>query len=718
MKYSTEQIRQISALTKSYLSGQEPLVPEQCIAELIEILHFHEYRYYVLNDPLISDSEYDRLFQRLKKLESEFPAWIRPDSPTQRVGKDITEEFETVAHLSPMLSLENAYSEMDLIDFERQVRKLSALSSDEKIGYTVEPKFDGGTIVLLYEGDFLVRAATRGDGVHGEDITNNIRVLKSIPLKASFSELGIYKAELRGEAVIRKNIFEEINQKRMQNGLPVFANPRNAATGGLRVKEVKDIQNRGIEVFVYQLSAALDREGQDQTQVLPSQSLWLKKLDSLGFKVAIDSTLEAQDISEVYQYCQEWELKRESYPYEIDGMVIKVNDLRIQQLCGATGHHPRWAIAYKFKAKQATSKLRQVEFQIGKTGAITPVAKIDPVPLAGVTVSSISLHNEDFISSKDILLGDTILVERAGDVIPYIVKSFPELRDGTEKPIVFPKNCPSCGEQLVKPETEAVWRCISNLCPAQNLQKIIHHVSKDGMDIDGFGKAIVERFYQLGWLKDISDVYYLDFYAISNLEGFGEKSARKLQESIEKAKKSPLNKLLQSLSIRQLGKRAAQIIADQIQNIEDLYLWDAEKYMTIHEVGPILAKHMEEFFTNLQNQAMLTKMKQAGVAFQKSDTANTTKTPLATSYFYGKKILFTGTLQSMSRTEAQQRAEEAGAINASTVSSQLDILVCGEKAGSKLAKAQKLGTVEIMQEREFIDKLNEISSVPNHSENN
>jgi DNA ligase (NAD+) len=701
MKYDANAIKKLNNLTKQHLENGLGLFPEQNVEELVELLKFHEYRYYVLNQPLISDYEYDLLYKALQQLEVLYPHLVRNDSPTQRVASDVSDDFPSVPHITPMLSLENSYDEADLKDFEKQVRKFSGIGSEAELEFCTEPKFDGGTIVLVYENDLLVRGATRGNGIEGEDISNNVRAVKSIPVSASFSSFGIHRVELRGEALIRKDNFNKINTSRAASGLPLFANPRNAATGALRVKESREIQARAIEVFIYQISAAFDSNGANVLHTLKSHYATLTILQQLGFKVPVAESRKLKRMEEVEAYCREWESKRDAYEYEIDGMVIKADLFEIQDRCGSTSHHPRWAVAFKFKAKQASSKLLGVDFQVGKTGAITPVAKIAPVALAGVTISSISMHNEEFIMSRDLRIGDQVLVERAGDVIPYIVKSFPELRTGEEEPIAFPENCPSCSAVLVKPEGEAVWRCVNLQCPAQTLQRIIHHVSKDGMDIEGFGRANVERFYELGWLSDIADVYYLDFAKIEALDGFGVKSAIKLREAIEQAKKVPISKLLQSLSIRQLGKRAAQLIAANIDNIKDLYHWNLEQYVAIKEVGPILAENMMAFFQNKENQVLLSRLEDAGLNFESK------KEPvveiLGDTYFSGKKVLFTGSMTAMGRSDAQQLVEKSGGTLISAVSGNLNVLVCGENAGSKLKKAQAIGTIEIMDEARFLE---------------
>lgn len=681
--------------SKEFLSS--PATTEQ-IEELRNNLRFHEWKYYVENSPVLSDYEYDMLYKSLEKLEEENPLLITQDSPTQRVAKDLTSEFNKVKHLTPMLSLGNSYNKEDLIDFEKSIVKLTG---EEEITFAVEPKFDGGSIALVYENDHLVRGATRGDGTQGEEMTANAKSIHSIPLKAAFSKFGIYRAELRGEAVIRKDVFDRVNKERANNQQVLFANPRNAATGGLRMKDANETAKRGIDVFIFQISSAEDQNGNNLINNFERHSACISMLKEIGFKVPNAEFGVYNTINEVSEHCVKWENQRESYPYEIDGMVVKVDTFKLQDLAGYTQHHPRWAIAYKFKAKQATSILENVEYQVGKTGSITPVAKIEPVALAGVTVSSISLHNEEFIQSKDIRLGDTVLVERAGDVIPYIVKSLDELRTGEEKSIEFPTECPSCSFELVKAEDEAKWRCPNIACEAQLIQRMIFHVSKDAMNIDGFGKSYIERFYELGWLKDISDIYNLDYEAIANLEGFGEKSANKLKASIEKAKTNPIHRVLNSLSIYHLGRKASKVLAERITTVFDLENWKEDDYTNIHDVGPILAREVSAFFAVPENLEMLRRMETRGVnMIQKEEDR-----PIFVAEdapFSGKTILFTGSLQKMTRKEAQQKATLAGARNISAVSSKLDYLIVGEKAGSKLKKAEALETVQILTEEEFL----------------
>ena len=486
--------------------------------------------------------------------------------------------------------------------------------------------------------------------------------------------------------------------------MAVFANPRNAATGGLRMKSAKKSSKRGLEAFIYQLGYAEGTEGNDILAEFKTHNESINLLGELGFKVPTIERKVCKNILKAIDFCLEWQEKREEYPYEIDGMVVKVNSRELQEKCGYTSHHPRWAIAFKFKAKQATTKLLHVEYQVGKVGSITPIAKLNPVHLAGVTISSVSLHNEEFIKSKDLRLGDTVLVERAGDVIPYIVKAMKELRDGSEKVIAYPTICPinttEASVELIQEEGEAAWRCPLCVCGAQDLQRIIFHVSKSAMDIDGFGKSYVERFYKLGWVKTIVDIYRLDYNKIAELEGFGEKSAKNLEEAINKAKQNPISRLLHSLSIHHLGKKASKLIAQKIDHVLDLKDWTEENFTDIKDIGPVVAKNVIAYFSDLENLELLQEMEALGVNMRQTEADKPLEiaddAPLA-----GKTILFTGSLQTMKRKEAQEMAQKAGAKVISAVSSKLNILVVGEKAGSKLKKAQALGTVEIISEEEF-----------------
>ena len=708
VKYREEDQKSVLELSRSYMRLDKISKQEQ-LDELVDLLHFHEWKYYINHDPIISDPEYDQLFDLLKQTEKLNPEWARQDSPTQRVSSDLSADFPTVKHLSPMLSLANSYNENDLRDFDKQIRKLCELDENIKIEYVVEPKYDGGTIVLDYEGDCFVRGATRGNGEEGDDISNNLKTIRSIPLKAAFSSVGIGRAEVRGEAIIKKLNFQQLNQKRVEEDLPLFANPRNAATGGLRTKDPTETASRSIEAFVYQVGYAEDFAGNVTRAGIQRHSESIKLLEKLGFKVPAKELKVCMGIDEVIEFCLEWQEKRDSYPYEIDGMVIKLNVLDLRVKAGYTSHHPRWAIAFKFKAKQSTSKLLNVEYQVGKIGTITPVAKVEPVQLAGVTVSSVSLHNEDFITERDLHVGDIVLIERAGDVIPYIVKGFPEMRDGTEVKIEFPEFCPvnttDTPVKLVRSDAEAAWRCPACVCGKQPMQQIIFFVSKDAMNIDGMGKSIVERFVELGWIKDISDIYDLDYDEISSLEGFGQRSAEKLKSAIDKSRNNPIYRLLYGLGIHHLGGRTAKILAASIKDVRDLKDWSLEDLESLKDIGPVLASNVVTWFSSGENVALLDRMEQSGVNLKQTE-ADKPIVVAEDAPLNGKTILFTGTLHQLKRKEAQKMAEQAGARNISAVSSKLDILVVGEKAGSKLKKAQALGSVQIMTENEFLELMN------------
>ena len=704
-KYSAQHQKELLTLTKDLQSKGSDVSD---LDGLRSVLRYHEWKYYVAYEPVLTDYEYDILYKKLEQLEVAHPSLITPDSPTQRVSSDLSGDFDSVKHLVPMLSLDNSYNEEDLKKFDEQIKKLTDLPESSDVAYSLEPKYDGGSVALVYENDLIARGATRGNGTLGEDITLNVKTLPSVPLSAAFSAHGIIRAELRGEAVIRKERFYNLNKQREADGLAPFANPRNSAAGGLRMKRPADTRDRAIEIFTFQLGYAVDKDGQDVLRLINTHDQQIKLLGQLGFKIEDPSELLCHNIAEVIEKISAWEGKRDDYPYEIDGMVVKVNDRLLQEKCGYTQHHPRWAIAYKFKAKQAITKLLSIDYQVGKVGSITPVAKVAPVHLAGVTVSSISLHNEEFIKSKDLRIGDQVIVERAGDVIPYIVGSIAEKRTGEEKEVVFPRFCPANTEEqveLVKEDDEAAWRCPSCTCGAQHLQRIVFHVSKVAMDIDGFGKAYVEKFYELGWLTDVSDVYNLDYDQIAELEGFGQKSANNLQVSVATARANPISNLLHSLSIHHLGKKASKLIAQQINNVFDLQQWQEEDFLAIKDIGPVVAKNVAAYFAEEENIEMLQRIASYGVNMHQTEEDRPIEVaddaPLV-----GKTILFTGSLQKMTRNEAKKMAEAAGAKNISAVSGNLDILVVGEKAGSKLKKALGLGSVLIYTEDDFLAMIN------------
>ncbi|HEX7904421.1 MAG TPA: NAD-dependent DNA ligase LigA [Chitinophagaceae bacterium] len=693
--YSKETTTALQKLTTELLKKQAAgSITKKEITHIADILRFHEYRYYILNDPLIADYEYDQLYKALEKLEIDNPSLVTPDSPTQRVAKGLTKDFPTAHHLVPMLSLDNSYNNDDLVDFDRKARELTGL---KEIEYCVEPKFDGGSISLIYEDDLLLRGATRGDGVEGDEITTNIKQIRSLPLSAKFSKYGLQTVEIRGEVLINKNNFARYNQQLTEQGLQPLANPRNAAAGTLRIKDPAEVAKRMLEAFVYHISYYTLIKGKKVPQELTTHSGSLQLLWDLGFRSPQKEKKVFKGIEPVIKFCNEFELKRDDLPYEIDGMVIKVNELALQDKMGMTSHHPRWAIACKFKARQATSKLLNVEFQVGRTGSITPVAKIQPVPIGGVTVSSISLFNEEVIREKDLMIGDAVLVERAGDVIPYIVKSLPEVRTGSEKKIHFPKVCPVCQSKLFKEEEEAVWRCINIECPAQVVERMIHFVSKDAMDIRGFGDANVRKFYELGLLKDIPGIYQLDFDQIAQQEGFKEKSIQNLKSAIENSRQQPLHRLIFALGIRFVGETTAKTLAQAVNHLLDFKKFSLEDLQSLDDVGPKVAGSIHHFFSNTSNIEMLEELEKLGLQLR-----NQKKELASSGNLTGLTFLFTGTMPTLKRSDAEAMVEEYGGQILSGVSTKLNYLVVGEDAGSKLEKAKKINTVKIISENEFL----------------
>ena len=694
--YSKEQTKKLQAETSGLLRKKD--ITAKDIDALRDVLRFHEHRYYVLNDPLISDFEYDQLYKELEGIESENPKLVTADSPTQRVAKGLTKDFPTVPHLVPMLSLSNSYNTDDLIDFDRKARELTG---ENKIEYCVEPKFDGASISLIYENDLLVRGATRGDGVEGDDITTNIKQIKSIPLSAKFSEYGLDLAEIRGEVLINKNNFKKYNEQMMEQGLPPLANPRNASAGTLRIKDPKEVAKRSLEAFVYNISYYTTIRGKKVAEELLHHSSSLEMLWELGFRSPQKDKRVLKGIEAVIKYCNEFEVMRDDLPYEIDGMVIKVNDVALQDKLGMTSHHPRWAIACKFKARQATSKLLGVEFQVGRTGAVTPVAKLEPVAIGGVTVSSISIHNEDYIKDKDLRIGDAVLIERAGDVIPQIVKSLPDIRKGKEKKIIFPDQCPVCKSKLFKEEGEAVWRCVNIECPAQVVERIIHFASKDAMDIRGFGEANVRKFFDLGLLKDIPGIYELNYKKIGELEGFGERSITNLQTAISNSKNQPLHRLIYALGIRFVGETTAKTLAHSVDHLLSFQNYSQEDLQNLEDIGPKVAGSIYHFFRNKDNIKMIRQLEALGLKLK-----NEKKEHAKGGNLTGQSFLFTGTLPTLKRTDAEEMVEKNGGTILSGVSSKLNYLVVGEDAGSKLEKAKKINTVKIISEAEFLKMLN------------
>ena len=665
------------------------------VAQLREVINYADWKYYVQSNPVLSDSEYDALFKKLKHEEEKHPELVTADSPTQRVAIGLSERFPAVSHLVPMLSLDNTYNAEDLTDWDRRCHELAGT---DDIEYCVEPKYDGAGISLIYDNGNLARGATRGDGVMGEDVTTNIRQIKAIPLSAALVKDGIGQIEIRGEIVIHKNVFEAFNKQRVAEGLSPLANPRNAASGTLRILDPNEVKKRGLNSILYHISSYTLTEGHSRPAELATHYGALQWLYSLGFPTPAREMQKFKHIEEVIKFCHDFEARRDDLPFEVDGLVIKVNDFGLQEKMGSTSHHPRWAVAYKFKARQATSKLRRVEFQVGRVGTITPVAKIDPVHIGGVTVTSVSLFNEDVVREKDLRIGDTVLVERAGDVIPYIVKPLTELRTGDEEPIKFPANCPACNSELEKQPEEAAWRCININCPVQVVERMIHFASKDAMDIRSLGNANVQKFFELDLLHNIPGIYNLDWSRVQQMEGFGEKSVSKMKEAIEKSKGQPLNRLIFGLGIRHVGETTAKTLASAVSDIREFYNWDIDKLSVLEDIGPKVATSVVDFFARHENRHMIDLLEQAGVNL-KNENKGLMKTDGALA---GKTFLFTGTLSQFKRSDAEAMVEEKGGSILGGVSAKLNYLVVGEDAGSKLDKARKLGTVTILSEQEFL----------------
>ena len=697
--YTKDDEKRLYTLAKTLIESNDEKHPEWMLEKLREVIDYADRKYYVQDEPVLSDFEYDTLFKKLKDIEAQHPELVSDDSPTQRIAKGLSEKFPPVSHLVPMLSLDNTYNADDLRDWDRRCKELA---DTETIEYCAESKYDGAGISLIYENGKLTRGATRGDGVMGEEITINIKQMKAVPLAAAFLKQHVEQIEIRGEVVIHKKIFEEFNRQRVTDGLAPLANPRNAASGTLRILDPTEVRKRGLTAILYHISYYNLSKGAHRPKELETHYDALQWLYSLGFPTPAKQMKVFKTIDEVIEYCHDFEQKRDDLPFEVDGLVIKVNRFDLQDRMGQTTHHPRWAVAFKFKARQATSKLRKVEFQVGRTGTITPVAKIDPVPIGGVTVTSVSLFNEDVVREKDLHIGDTVLVERAGDVIPYIVKPLTELRDGTEQKIHFPTHCPVCKEQLERAQDEAAWRCINISCPVQVVERIMHFASKDAMDIRSMGEANVNKFFELGVLTSIPDMYHIDWDKVRGLGGFGEKSIGNLQQAIENSKKQPLNRVIYGLGIRYVGETTAKTLANAVDHIKDLYEWNEEKLCTLEDVGPKVAGSVAHFFHLKENRHIVDLLEKEGVNLSNQHREH----KQTGGALEGKTFLFTGTLSRFKRSDAEKMVEDKGGAILGGVSTKLNYLVVGEDAGSKLEKAKKLGTVSILSEEEFEQLIN------------
>jgi len=667
---------------------------EKEIEELRELIREHDHKYYVLAEPIISDEEYDKLIKRLEKLEAENPHLITPDSPTQRVGKDLTKNFKSVTHKVPMLSLANTYSEEELIDFDRRVRE--ALPENEKIEYVVELKIDGASVSLNYADGYLKTAATRGDGFVGEKITANVKTIRSVPLKLknlkSISFL-LKDFEARGEIYMNIADFYNLNKEREKRGEKLFANPRNSSAGTLKLQDPKIVAQRPLNIFLYSLISTEEE--------FKSQFNNLEILRKLGFCVNPEAKL-CKNIDEVIRVCRELEKKRDTLEYEVDGAVIKVNSIAQQGILGSIAKSPRWAVAFKFKAKQAFTKLNKIVWQVGRTGTITPVAELEPVLLAGSTISRATLHNFDEITRKDIREGDKVVIEKGGDVIPKIVSVVLNERPSNSKETKPPTKCPVCGSQIFKPEEEVAYYCENSECPAQVKGRIEHFASRGAMDIEGLGEALINLFVDLGYLKTYDQIYDLKDKRneLGEIERLGEKSIDNLLNAIEESKKQPFAKVLFALGIRYVGSGAAKKLADHFASIDEMINASEEEISSIHEIGPSISSSVKNFFTDKHNLKVIQRLKEHNLNFKSEK-----KVARQTS-FMGKIFVLTGTFSKFSREEAEEKISNFGGKPVSSVSKKTNFVLVGENPGSKLTKAQALG-VQVINEKEFVKMLEE-----------
>lgn len=652
---------------------------ESRIKELREKLSYHSYRYHVLDDPEIGDYEYDMMMRELEKLEEENPHLVTSDSPTQRIGGTPLKEFSQVQHVVPLQSLQDVFSYEELKDWDTRVRN----GLGEDFEYIVELKIDGLSVALLYEDGVLARGATRGDGQIGEDVTLNLRTIKSIPLKINDSNL----LEVRGEVYLPKKGFDELNEKREEAGLPLFANPRNAAAGSLRQLDPKVTAGRPLDIFVFNVQRY---EGKDFGTHLES----LEYLKSIGFKVS-PRRVQCKNIDEVYDTINSMGEMRGDLPFEIDGVVIKVNSLSQREVLGTTAKTPRWAVAYKFPAERKKTKLKDIIVNVGRTGALTPMAILEPVRIAGSTVSKTTLHNEDYIKAKDIRIGDNVIIQKAGDVIPEVVESVKEDRDGDEVEFKMPDCCPDCGAPVEREEGEVAVRCTNVACPAQQRRAIQHFVSRDAMNIEGLGPQIIVQLLDNSLIHDSSDLYYLKFDDLIELERMGEKSASNLLNAIDNTRDNDLDRLINALGIRYVGQKAGKNLAKHFGSMENLINASHEELLQVEEIGDKMADTIYDFFRNERNIEFINKLKAARVNML-SKAADSSKPQI----FAGMTFVLTGTLSGYKREEAAEIIESLGGKVSGSVSKKTSYVLAGEEAGSKLTKAEQLG-VKIIDEDEF-----------------
>ncbi|RJP20836.1 MAG: NAD-dependent DNA ligase LigA [Candidatus Abyssobacteria bacterium SURF_5] len=658
---------------------------EQARAEIEDLrrrINHHNYLYYVLDNPQITDAEYDRLIRRLIELEEKHPELIIPDSPTQRIGAAPAVEFATVEHSVPMLSLGNAFSYDELRDFDKRVRKGVRVDSLE---YVCEPKYDGSAIELVYENGRLVTGSTRGDGYRGEDVTQNLKTIRTVPLRLQGEGVPA-RLEARGEVVLNLKDFEELNRKRLEKGEPIFANPRNAAAGSLRQLNPRITASRPLNVYIYARGHIEDHDFETHWDTMQTFRDW-------GLRVNLPEMRLVQGIEEAVEYCRDLEERRHSLPYEVDGAVIKVNRYEYQDALGATSKSPRWAIAFKFAAQEEETVLEEIAVNVGRTGAVTPFAILKPVRVSGVEVRRATLHNEDEIARKDIRAGDHVIVRRAGEVIPEIVKSIPEKRTGKEKIFQMPRKCPVCGSAIERTPGEVASYCTGSSCPAQQLEHIIHFASKGAMDIDGLGEMRVLQFLNEGLIQDAGDLYYLKKEQIVPLERMADKSAENLIRSIDKSRHTTLGRFLYALGIRHVGEHTAKVLAAHFGSLKNIMNASLEQIDQVREIGPVVAQSVHTFFRQPKNIELINKLLEGRIKIKREEKAE--ETPLQ-----GKTFVFTGALEHFKRDEAKKLVERLGARASSSVSKQTDYVVAGAEPGSKYDTAKKLG-VNIISEAEF-----------------
>jgi DNA ligase (NAD+) len=660
-------------------------IAKKQIAELRERLSYHSYRYYALDSPEISDAEYDRMMVELRRLEEQYPELITPESPTQRVGAAPLAEFDTVEHPKPLLSLANVFSDDELLAWHKRI---SNLVPNQAMDFICELKMDGLAVALTYVDGKLTTGATRGDGFRGEDITQNLRTIKSIPL--TVPKQAPRKFEVRGEVYLSKAGFAKLNRERAEEDMPLFANPRNAAAGSLRQLDPRVTAKRPLDIYIYALGYI------DDTSVSAPATHWktMEYLKSLGFRINPLSA-KAAGISEAAEYYKRWLDKRDKLEFEADGVVIKVNSLELQEALGAVGHDPRWAVAYKFPSMQATTKLLDIGINVGRTGSLNPYAILEPVSVGGVTIKRATLHNEDDISRKDLRIGDTVIIQRAGEVIPEIVAPVISKRTGEEKVFVMPDRCPVCGSEVFKPEGEAIARCTNASCPAQLQRLLAHFVSRNAMDIDGIGEKIAAALIANGLVKDAADLYSLTREQLLTMDGVEEKSAGNLLAAIDESKERPLGRLIFALGIRHVGAEIADILANHFGNIDALSQATGEELTQIPAIGPKIAESIVAFFQKEGNRSIIERLEQAGVALKERGDEQK-DLPLK-----GQQFVLTGTLASFTRNDAEARIKALGGGIGSGVSKKTTFVVAGTDPGSKIEKARKLG-VKIISEDEFI----------------